>query len=307
MQRSERTTCATVVCEACGKRAVRQGLEFVGWIALVALVLGLRIAAVLLAPWKMEFAVDARDLYDQLYPQAAAEADADTLGWLAAAGFGYQALLFPTPIIHADLVALAALAVTHEQRSAAFVEIALGEVESFRDAQPSTPQYDDQAAHPITVDASAGVAHHSNDFLNPRGIRPGSADLCYVAGALRGSREVSRVSVADRRRPEEVRRSFSPPICRVRTEDRVYHARHPPASRPAVCRRVSQPPRGRLSREAVAGWFLPGAGWRRNAEVLTDLACQSEGDLTVPRDRGRPLGASPQKLWLAPSRRRRAP
>ena len=48
--------------------------------------------AVLLAPWKMKFAVDARDLYDQLYPQAAAEADADTLGWLAAAGFGYQAL-----------------------------------------------------------------------------------------------------------------------------------------------------------------------------------------------------------------------
>jgi hypothetical protein len=33
-----------------------------------------------------------RSLYDQLYEQAAAEAEDETLGWLAAAGFGYQAL-----------------------------------------------------------------------------------------------------------------------------------------------------------------------------------------------------------------------
>ena len=49
------------------------------------------IAAVLLAPWQLKFAVDARDLYSELYDQAAAEAEADTLGWLAA-GYGYQAL-----------------------------------------------------------------------------------------------------------------------------------------------------------------------------------------------------------------------
>jgi hypothetical protein len=30
--------------------------------------------------------------YTELYEQAAGEADADTLGWLAAAGFGYQRL-----------------------------------------------------------------------------------------------------------------------------------------------------------------------------------------------------------------------
>jgi hypothetical protein len=30
--------------------------------------------------------------YSELYEQAAAEADDGTLGWLAAAGFGYQAL-----------------------------------------------------------------------------------------------------------------------------------------------------------------------------------------------------------------------
>lgn len=62
------------------------------WAAVVALVLGLILAAVVLAPWKLKFAVDARDLYAELYPQAAAEAPHDTLGWLAAAAFTYQDL-----------------------------------------------------------------------------------------------------------------------------------------------------------------------------------------------------------------------
>ena len=54
--------------------------------------LGLVAAAVLLAPWQLKFAVDARELYGELFEQAVAEAEADTLGWLAAAGFGYQDL-----------------------------------------------------------------------------------------------------------------------------------------------------------------------------------------------------------------------
>ncbi len=36
--------------------------------------------------------MDARDIYKQLFEQARDEAEADTLGWLAAAGYGYQAL-----------------------------------------------------------------------------------------------------------------------------------------------------------------------------------------------------------------------
>ena len=36
--------------------------------------------------------MDARELYNELYDEAAAEADAGTLGWLASAGYGYQAL-----------------------------------------------------------------------------------------------------------------------------------------------------------------------------------------------------------------------
>jgi hypothetical protein len=47
---------------------------------------------VLLAPWNLKFAVGAPELYGQLFEQAAAEAEAETLGWLAAAGYGYQAL-----------------------------------------------------------------------------------------------------------------------------------------------------------------------------------------------------------------------
>ncbi len=38
-----------------------------GSIALATLVLGLLVAAILLARWRMKFAVNARDLYDQLY------------------------------------------------------------------------------------------------------------------------------------------------------------------------------------------------------------------------------------------------
>jgi hypothetical protein len=68
------------------------GLDVLGYIALATLVIGLVVSAVLLAPWHLKFAVNARDLYDQLYEQAAAEAVDETLGWLAAAGFGYQAL-----------------------------------------------------------------------------------------------------------------------------------------------------------------------------------------------------------------------
>jgi hypothetical protein len=55
-------------------------------------VLGLAASAVLLGTWRLEFAIDARALYNELVQQASAEAAAGTLGWLAGAGYGYQAL-----------------------------------------------------------------------------------------------------------------------------------------------------------------------------------------------------------------------
>jgi hypothetical protein len=69
-----------------------QGLSALGWVALIALALGLLAAAILLAPWRLQFAVDARELYDELRDQAISEELAETSDWLAAAGFSYQAL-----------------------------------------------------------------------------------------------------------------------------------------------------------------------------------------------------------------------
>jgi hypothetical protein len=68
------------------------GFDVWAWLAVIALVLGLVVAGILLAPWELKFAVDARQLYDELYEEAASEAKAGTLGWLASAGYGYQAL-----------------------------------------------------------------------------------------------------------------------------------------------------------------------------------------------------------------------
>lgn len=68
------------------------GLDTWGWAALAALLAGLVLAAILLGPWKLGFALDASPLYDALFEEAAADAAAGTLGWLASAGFGYQLL-----------------------------------------------------------------------------------------------------------------------------------------------------------------------------------------------------------------------
>jgi hypothetical protein len=82
-----------LVASFLGAATIREsGLDAWGWIAISLLVIGLVAAGVLLAPWRLKFAVDARELHAELYEQATAEADAGTLGWLAAAGYGYQAL-----------------------------------------------------------------------------------------------------------------------------------------------------------------------------------------------------------------------
>jgi hypothetical protein len=68
------------------------GLTPWAWVALASLVVGLVDAAILLSSWRLKFAVDARELYDELYEQAANEAAEGTLGWLAGAAYGYQGL-----------------------------------------------------------------------------------------------------------------------------------------------------------------------------------------------------------------------
>jgi hypothetical protein len=83
-----------LVASFLGATAVRArgGLFLLDWAAIAALVSGLVIAAILLGPWRLRFAVNANELYGDLYEQAAEEATAATLGWLAGAGYGYQEL-----------------------------------------------------------------------------------------------------------------------------------------------------------------------------------------------------------------------
>jgi hypothetical protein len=82
-----------LVASFLGATVIRgHGLDAFGWIALGALVLGLGVAAALLGPWSLKFSIVARDLYNQLYKRASAEAQDDGLSWLAEAGYGYQAM-----------------------------------------------------------------------------------------------------------------------------------------------------------------------------------------------------------------------
>jgi hypothetical protein len=68
------------------------GLHGWSWLALGALVVGLIVAAVLLAPWQLVFAVDPRRLYDQLYEQARRDVQEGSAEWLLAAALGYEQL-----------------------------------------------------------------------------------------------------------------------------------------------------------------------------------------------------------------------
>jgi hypothetical protein len=68
------------------------GLSAPAWLALISLGLALVIAAVLLFPWRLRFAVDARSIHARLHAQAADEATSGGLGWLAGAGYLHQEL-----------------------------------------------------------------------------------------------------------------------------------------------------------------------------------------------------------------------
>lgn len=70
-----------------------RGLQgFWVWGSLVLLVAGLVLAAGLLINWRLEFALDARKLYGEVYGQADAEVDSGTLGWLISVANLYQDL-----------------------------------------------------------------------------------------------------------------------------------------------------------------------------------------------------------------------
>jgi hypothetical protein len=54
--------------------------------------------------------------------------------------------LFPSPLVHAEFAASAALASPHQKRSPATVKIGLAERQRFVDAKAGAPQHDDQSS-----------------------------------------------------------------------------------------------------------------------------------------------------------------
>jgi len=70
-----------LVASFLGATTVRaKGLHGWSWWAVVALVIGLAIAAVLLSNWQLRFAIDAPELYDELYEAARDFASPTPLG-----------------------------------------------------------------------------------------------------------------------------------------------------------------------------------------------------------------------------------
>src|SRR5215211_179531 len=62
---------------------------------------------------------------------------------------GPGAQVFPAPVVHRDLAAMAALAAADKERAAAPVEVALVELERLLDPEPGPPQNDDQPADAV--------------------------------------------------------------------------------------------------------------------------------------------------------------
>jgi hypothetical protein len=82
-----------IVASFLGTTTLRSaGMDVLGWTALAALAGGLIVAAVLLAPWPMRFAVDARELHQRLRGAADATDPQHADGRLVAAAYGYQAM-----------------------------------------------------------------------------------------------------------------------------------------------------------------------------------------------------------------------
>jgi hypothetical protein len=79
--------------------------------------------------------------------------------------------LSPSPAIHPDFAAPAALPPANQDRAPSAVEIALPKVERFTDPEASAPQQHDHGAKPLSVGAIADSVHHGDDLLDGRRVR----------------------------------------------------------------------------------------------------------------------------------------
>ena len=92
--------------------------------------------------------------------------------------------MLPTEAVHPHLSALTALAPPNCDRTAAWVQVGLGQGERFTDSQAGPPQDDDHGSQPIGVRASTGGAHDFDDLLS--GPRVGGIVPPAVTGRATG-------------------------------------------------------------------------------------------------------------------------
>ncbi len=67
--------------------------------------------------------------------------------------------MLPSPVVHPDLATPAALAAADEQRTGAWVQVALMKIERLLNPQPGAPEHDDQPADPGAAQTVPGDAH----------------------------------------------------------------------------------------------------------------------------------------------------
>jgi hypothetical protein len=76
----------------------------------------------------------------------------------------------PSPIVHANLAALATLAMPDEHRSAPGLEVSLGECQGLADPKTGSPEDDRQPSKAQSRRPLPGLAHQGDDLLHPRWI-----------------------------------------------------------------------------------------------------------------------------------------
>jgi hypothetical protein len=67
--------------------------------------------------------------------------------------------------------------VTNEHRTAGYIEVGLGEIESLADPKTSPPQNHDQRSQPRAISTTARGAHHRDDLLDRGRVRRIAATL----------------------------------------------------------------------------------------------------------------------------------
>jgi hypothetical protein len=78
--------------------------------------------------------------------------------------------VLPSPIVHANLAPLGALALADKQRAAVGLEVRLGEHQGLLNPKSSSPQHHDQRAQTSAMRCVAGLAHDGHNLLDPRWI-----------------------------------------------------------------------------------------------------------------------------------------